>query len=162
MNAIFQLIYTLTTALLVPVVAALLLLLAASLYQLGALVGAWSSRRKSDARDRWRVDPSRLERPDGDPLPRIELDMTRELSRLRWIVRVAPMLGLMGTLIPMGPALAEFSDGDLRAATTHVVIAFGTTVLGLAAAAVNYTAWQVRKLWYARDLLELEGFLFPR
>ena len=159
MEPFFRLIYWLTTSLLLPVIAGLVGLMAAAAFHAGSLVGSWRRRRRMTPADRWtewmtaNVHVGTLA---GGGLDAVELEMTCRLTRLRWGVRVAPMLGLMGTLIPLGPALSEFSSGDVKAASAQVVIAFGTTVMGLASAVVYYTVWQVYRIWYAADLLELE------
>ncbi len=161
MDALFQILYRLTTALLVPVVLMLLGLLAWSLFQVGAWLAEWQKRRRTSPHNRWNTAsdlPTSLTN-DADVSPlllEVEWQMTCRLSRLRWAVRLGPMLGLMGTLIPMGPALLEFSSGDASAAARQIVIAFATTVVGLLVAGVNYTLWQIRRIWYARDLLQLE------
>ncbi len=161
MDALFQVLYRLTTALLIPVVLMLLGLLAWSLFQVGAWLAEWRKRRRTSPRNRWNIAsylPTSLTN-DADVSPlllEVEWQMTCRLSRLRWAVRLGPMLGLMGTLIPMGPALLEFSSGDASAAARQIVIAFATTVVGLLVAGINYTLWQIRRIWYARDLLELE------
>ncbi len=162
MEVVFQVLYTLTTALLIPVVSGLLALLAWSLFQVGGWLSEWRERFRTTPLERWSVDgdSSIAMDPRSTEPPRVLLDtelrMTRRLMRLRWAVRLGPMLGLMGTLIPMGPALLEFSSGDFEAASAQIVIAFGTTVIGLLIAAVTYTLWLIRKLWYAQDLAELE------
>ena len=155
MNALTAWTSALAQMLLVPAVALLVGLVAWSIFQVGALLGAWRMRRR--LRDEAKGDRS------VDPLEGLRFGeshawaMTAELAALRWVVRTAPMLGLMGTLIPMGPALERLAEGDVAAASAHIALAFGTTVLGLAASAMAYTVWQVRKLWYARDLSEWEA-----
>nr|HML26703.1 MotA/TolQ/ExbB proton channel family protein [Methanomethylovorans sp.] len=39
--------------------------------------------------------------------------MAKRLEQTRIITNIAPMLGLMGTLIPLGPALVALSQGDV-------------------------------------------------
>ncbi|HEV2727304.1 MAG TPA: transporter, partial [Solirubrobacterales bacterium] len=41
----------------------------------------------------------------------------RRLERTRILVRMGPALGLMGTLIPLSPALAGLADGDVATLT---------------------------------------------
>lgn len=47
------------------------------------------------------------------------------------MAKLSPMLGLMGTLIPLGPGLAALGDGDVKILSTAMSVAFDTTVLGL-------------------------------
>jgi len=37
----------------------------------------------------------------------------RRIERSDFMARIAPMLGLMGTLIPLGPGLSALGEGDL-------------------------------------------------
>lgn len=75
-----------------------------------------------------------------------------ELERTRTMVRIGPMLGLMGTLIPMGPALLALTQGDIDALASNLIFAFGTTVLGLLVGAIAYVITTLRQHWYDRDI----------
>ena len=85
-----------------------------------------------------------------------ELSMARALEPLRIGVRAGPILGLMGTLIPMGPALIGLSQGDIKSMANNLVIAFATTVIGLVVGGICYTAMVIRSRWYRQDLSDLE------
>ena len=61
---------------------------------------------------------------------------------------MGPMLGLMGTLIPMGPALVGLSTGDIAS--------FATTVVGLFSSAIGFITQQVKQRWYLQDMTNLE------
>ena len=63
------------------------------------------------------------------------------------IARVAPMFGLMGTLIPLGPGLIALAQGDTKTLSESLLIAFDTTVAGLISAAVAYVISGIRKGW---------------
>lgn len=86
----------------------------------------------------------------------LELEAANNLARLTLGVRVGPMLGLMGTLIPLGPALIGFSTGNIEEMASQLVVAFSTTVLGLFVSGICYGIWLTRRQWYARDLAEIE------
>ena len=73
------------------------------------------------------------------------------------IAKVAPMLGLMGTLIPLGPGLVAIGQGNTETLSQSLLIAFDTTVLGLAVAAVALCVSAVRKAWYARYMASFEA-----
>lgn len=79
------------------------------------------------------------------------------LGRNNVAVRVAPMLGLMGTLIPLGPGIAALGTGDLASLSSSLIIAFDTTVAGLAAAAVCLIVSKIRKSWYENYMTALES-----
>lgn len=86
----------------------------------------------------------------------LEIEASNRLSRMSLGIRVAPMLGLMGTLIPLGPALIGLSSGSLAAMTENLVVAFSTTVLGLLVGGMCYGMWLARRQWYAQDLADVE------
>ena len=81
----------------------------------------------------------------------------RVINRNNVAVRVAPMLGLMGTLIPLGPGIAAMGQGDLGSLSSSLIIAFNTTVAGLAAAAVCLVIARIRKTWYGSYMNALES-----
>jgi biopolymer transport protein ExbB/TolQ len=85
-----------------------------------------------------------------------ELSISKKLERLKILTRIAPMLGLMGTLIPLGPALMGLSSGNIQALATNLVIAFSTTVLGLLVGGVAYAVLVVRRRWYYQDFSDME------
>lgn len=60
-----------------------------------------------------------------------------ELERAGFMVKIGPMLGLMGTLIPMGPALAGLASGNVASMAYNMQIAFATTVAGCFVAGVG-------------------------
>lgn len=64
------------------------------------------------------------------------------------IARIAPMFGLMGTLIPLGPGLIALGQGDTKTLSDSLMIAFDTTIAGLVSGAVSYFISGIRKGWY--------------
>jgi len=85
-----------------------------------------------------------------------ELRMSKALEPVRIGTKVGPILGLMGTLIPMGPALIGLSQGDIKSMADNLVIAFATTVIGLVVGGICYAALVVKSRWYRQDLSDLE------
>ncbi|MBO9545423.1 MotA/TolQ/ExbB proton channel family protein [Caulobacter sp.] len=83
----------------------------------------------------------------------------RRLNAVRFAIKVGPSLGLMGTLIPMSAALTGLAKGDLPSLAGNMVIAFSSTVVGIAAGVVAYVLTLVREDWTRRDLdaLRLEA-----
>lgn len=80
----------------------------------------------------------------------------RRLERTRILVRMGPALGLMGTLIPLSPALAGLADGDVATLTENLRVAFGVTVAGLLVGAVAFAISLVRDRLYAQDYSNVE------
>ncbi|MBR2620413.1 MAG: MotA/TolQ/ExbB proton channel family protein, partial [Firmicutes bacterium] len=75
------------------------------------------------------------------------------------IAKIAPMFGLMGTLIPLGPGLLALGQGDTKTLSESLLIAFDTTVAGLISAAVAYIISSVRKGWYEQYMVGLETIM---
>lgn len=85
-----------------------------------------------------------------------EIKMEKSVEKTDTIVRLGPTIGLMGTLIPMGPGLAGLGAGNIEILAQSIIIAFDTTVTGLAAASVAYIISRLRKRWYEEDLSNFE------
>lgn len=79
----------------------------------------------------------------------------RALEMLRVTSRTAPMLGLVATMIPMGPALKALSGGDLASASDNLAIAFSAVILALITAAITFWIVSVRRRWLAEELVWL-------
>ncbi|HVY97323.1 MAG TPA: MotA/TolQ/ExbB proton channel family protein [Solirubrobacterales bacterium] len=80
----------------------------------------------------------------------------RRLERTRILVRMGPALGLMGTLIPLSPALAGLADGDVATLTENLRVAFSVTVAGLLVGALAFAVSLVRDRLYAQDFSDVE------
>ncbi|MEA2445449.1 MAG: hypothetical protein QOJ12_2741 [Thermoleophilales bacterium] len=80
----------------------------------------------------------------------------RRLERTRLLVRAGPALGLMGTLIPLSPALEGLAKGDTAKLSDNLRVAFSVTVLGLLIGAVAFAISLVRDRLYGQDLSDLE------
>ena len=80
------------------------------------------------------------------------LALWKSMDRLKILVRVAPSLGLIGTLIPMGTGLAALGQGDMTQLTTDLVIAFTTTVVGMAVGTTAFFFYTVKRRWIEEDV----------
>lgn len=80
----------------------------------------------------------------------------KDLSLPSTLLKMGPMLGLMGTLIPMGPALVGLSTGDIASMAYNMQVAFATTVVGLFSAGIGFVTKQAKNRWYAEDMSNLE------
>lgn len=85
-----------------------------------------------------------------------EVRADAELGKYKLLTKFGPILGLMGTLIPMGPALAGLSTGDVASMAYNMQIAFATTVVGLFVGAIGYVLLQIKQRWFVADLADLE------
>ena len=84
------------------------------------------------------------------------LNLWKSLDRARMVIRVGPSLGLIGTLIPMGTGLAALSQGDMTKLSTDLVIAFTTTVVGLAVGITAYFFYTIKRRWIEEDIKNIE------
>ena len=89
-------------------------------------------------------------------LAEYEITADKDLAISKTLTKMGPMLGLMGTLIPMGPALVGLSTGDISSMAYNMQVAFATTVVGLFAAAIGFITQQVKQRWYLQDMTNLE------
>jgi biopolymer transport protein ExbB/TolQ len=85
-----------------------------------------------------------------------DLVSLRRLERTRILVRVGPALGLMGTLIPLAPALQGLAEGNTQQLTENLRVAFSVTVLGLVIGALAFGISLIRDRLYAQDLSDLK------
>lgn len=178
--SVSRVLFAVTDALLVPDIVLLLALLGWSVMVLGEFTAEALARARNGAgrgaegrgsERRWaQTPPPRLIAafleeavPFTGPSAAVErLLGDCEVRAAKWLegtqigVRVGPMLGLMGTLIPMGPALQGLASGDVAQIAANIRIAFATTVAGLVIGGLCYTITTVRRRWYAQDLNEIE------
>lgn len=129
-----NLMHQITGFLLDPVVWGLLFFIALAVYETGLAVGERFGGIQRLA--------------DKEGLVGLRQTGKRRIERADFITRIAPMLGLMGTLIPLGPGLAALGDGELTTLTTAMTVAFDTTVIGLLAGIIGFVLGRMRRRWY--------------
>ena len=187
MEIISDILYWISTGLLVPVIVILIILFIRALLLIGSFFGQYLTIRKSSAQVRKALTDVTVETLDEviAKLPKkdnviviayikkmissrnnraevkrllaeFEIDADKDLGLSKMLVKLGPMLGLMGTLIPMGPALAGLASGDIESMARNMQVAFATTVTGLVAAAIGYVTQQVKQRWYLQDITNLE------
>jgi len=192
MEILIQVLYTVSTALLIPIVVGLLGLMAWVIIEVGGFIQEFATRRRSSKR--WQSFIEELQAKPNPPehsvvarffeathypgflslfaaagrnlanssihlgrlITSLEIDANSRLSRMSFGVRVGPILGLMGTLIPLGPALIGLSSGNIQELARNLVVAFSTTVLGLFVGGICYAMSLARRRWYAQDLADIE------
>ena len=100
------------------------------------------------------------ERNQDDKVAKIladfDLRSLRKLERSRMMVRFGPAIGLMGTLIPLSPALEGLANGNVKLLSENLRVAFSVTVLGLLIGALAFAIALVRDRLYAQGLSDLE------
>ena len=81
-----------------------------------------------------------------------------QLEKLQTWIRIGPSLGLMGTLIPLGPGLLALAEGNLAQLSANLIIAFATTVVGILIGLICGGVHSIRKRWYRDDAILLNVF----
>lgn len=85
-----------------------------------------------------------------------EAEASKDLNTSKLFAKVGPILGLIGTLISMSPALVGLSTGDIEAMAYNMQIVFATTVVGLVISLIGLITQQYKQRWYAEGLSVLE------
>lgn len=186
MNQITAVLYWISTGLMVPVMVFLLYFFVNALWQIGRFYGQYIQRKRLNRQlnesletlplNEWLSRTAALPKASESVLCRYigllqsagdaallekrlgdyEVEADRALGKSKLLVKIGPILGLMGTLIPMGPALLGLATGDVASMASNMQVAFATTVVGLIIGAVGFITLQVRQRWVAEELNLLE------
>ena len=89
-------------------------------------------------------------------LSNFENEADKDLSTSRLLAKLGPVLGLIGTLIAMSPALVGLSTGDISGMAYNMQVVFATTVVGLIISVVGLVTLQFKKRWYLQETGNLE------
>lgn len=81
----------------------------------------------------------------------------RKVARTELITKIAPMMGLMCTLIPLGPGIVAMGQGEVNVLSNSLLVAFDGTVAGLIGGVVSMVVSSVRKRWYGNYLVAMEA-----
>lgn len=81
-----------------------------------------------------------------------ENEAAKDLALSKMLAKMGPVLGLIGTLIAMSPALVGLSTGDISGMAYNMQVVFATTVVGLVVSAVGLVTLQTKQRWYAKDV----------
>ncbi|MBQ5993339.1 MAG: MotA/TolQ/ExbB proton channel family protein [Bacteroidales bacterium] len=189
MHIISDILYWISSGLLVPVIILLIYFFIRSLILIGSFFGQYLEIRKTGKwmtdefkmlnavnvadymermprksrtlvaaymRQMWddRSNKARIDKLVSD----FEIAADKDLSLSKTLTKLGPMLGLMGTLIPMGPALVGLAAGDIASMAYNMQVAFATTVVGLFSSAIGFITQQTKQRWYLQDLNNLEFF----
>ncbi len=158
MNPIETAMYGVSQLFLTPVLILVAALFAYAFFALGAFLWQFV-QRASAARRGDTAGHELLQAWSQNPaLTQSELQALalKRMEAARIAARVAPLLGLVATMIPMGPALQALAEGQLTEMSRGLTIAFSAVILALIAAAITYATVHVRRRWYAQDLLAIE------
>lgn len=156
-SAIELIMYQIGQLFLLPVLVLVALIFAYALYALGSFaVQAVQRRRRGASLAGFPLLAYRRARPAAS-VDELDLHAHKLLEPARLASRIAPMLGLVGTMIPMGPALKSLADGNLAQVSGNLTVAFSVVIIALIAASITYWIANVRRRWLAEELLELQN-----
>ena len=85
----------------------------------------------------------------------LDVAALKELEGVRNVSRLAPMLGLIATMIPMGPALKSLADGNIQGISENLIVAFSAVIFGLVIASITFWIASVKKRWMVEELVAL-------
>ena len=85
-----------------------------------------------------------------------EAEAAKDVNLSRLLTKLGPVLGLIGTLISMSPALVGLSTGDISGMAYNMQVVFSATVVGLVISVVGLFTQQLKSRWYAKDLGRLD------
>jgi biopolymer transport protein ExbB/TolQ len=150
MNGIESFLYEISKFFLTPVLILLCMMFVYALFCLGTLLfdlGLRSFRGKGrqPITQYARANPKATQED-------LELQVLKQIEVQRIVSRIAPMLGLVATMIPMGPALIAVSAGNAQGMAQNLVVAFSAVIVALLAAAMTYVVQSVRKRWLIEEL----------
>lgn len=156
-NAFLELaMYQVGQLFLLPVLILVSALFAYALYALGSFaVQAWQRRRRNEALAGHPLLLYRRAHPAAS-VGELDLHAHKLIEPARLASRIAPMLGLVGTMIPMGPALKSLADGNLGQVSGNLTVAFSVVILALISASTTYWIANIRRRWLAEELLEIQ------
>lgn len=86
-----------------------------------------------------------------------ETRLIKSTNKTDILIKLGPIFGLLGTLIPLGPGLAALGSGDISTLAESLTVAFDTTVVGLAVGGIGYLISKFKKQWYESDLIDVES-----
>lgn len=89
-------------------------------------------------------------------LAKFENDAAKDCHLSHLLTKLGPVLGLIGTLISMSPALVGLSSGDISGMAYNMQVVFAATVVGLLISAVGLATHQLKQRWYAKDYNNLD------
>ncbi len=165
--------YQVSNLFLTPVLALIGILFVYAFFALGTFTGQWFQRRKyletyrqivhelrNGNTDTQIVKGFRLfnhfQRQPSASTDYFDILALKELETSRIVTRIAPMLGLVGTMIPMGPALKSLADGNVQGISENLIVAFAAVTFGLVTASITFCLASIHKRWLASELHDIQ------
>lgn len=148
MNMLETVLYEISHLFLIPVLILILLSLVYAFFALGSFCVEGGLRRCG----RYRSPLLR----SSVALDDLELQVMKRLELLRVVSRSTPMLGLIATMIPMGPALLALTQSDAKTIGENLVVAFSAVILSLLSASITFFILTIKRRWLLEDLRTIE------
>lgn len=162
-----DLMYQLSDLFMAPVLLLLIILFAYALFALGEFVCmAWQRKQCANTFDSLGHNHSQeVKHISGYPLAQawlakptitadeLDVEALKELETVRTVSRLAPMLGLIATMIPMGPALKSLANGNVQGISDNLIVAFSAVIFGLVIASITFWIASIKKRWLAVELV---------
>jgi len=156
-----------STFLMTPVIITIVLLLIYAVFTLGRFLSQYVVRRRNALNYVRLIDQQKSQYFSGYPIhnyfvanpsaseDELEVFALKKLETLRIVTRIAPMLGLIATMIPMGPALQAMADGNIQGISENLIIAFAAVIWGLTISTITFWPASVKKRWCAQELINI-------
>lgn len=104
--------------------------------------------------------------PDGElfslanvEIARVNDGRQRTVHQTELVTKAGPMMGLICTLIPLGPGIVAMGQGQVDLLSSSLLIAFDGTVAGLVSAVVAMVITMIRKRWYRQYSVAMEALM---
>ncbi|QFU24217.1 MotA/TolQ/ExbB proton channel family protein [Shewanella eurypsychrophilus] len=153
--------------LMTPVLIIIVLLFIYAIYALGRFLSLYLVRKKNNSEYQAQIKSKQSQWLAGYPIhnffasnpdaseDEMEVFALKKLESLRIVTRIAPMLGLIATMIPMGPALKALGDGNIQGISENLIVAFAAVIWGLVISTITFWPASVKKRWFAHELINI-------
>lgn len=150
-----------------PVIITILIMFIFSLFALGRFISQSLIRRKGAVEHVSQVKEGKAKQLPGYQIhnyfvqnpsaseDELEVFALKKLETLRIVTRLSPMLGLIATMVPMGPALKALADGNIQGISENLIIAFAAVIWGLVVSTLTFWPASVKKRWFADEMINV-------
>lgn len=153
LNLIEMLLYEVSKVFLTPILILIIVMFIYSIYELGLFFMQIGIRKKNKtSMKRGYPVYNYGQKNTIKSSDEMEIFAYKKLENTSVVTRITPMLGLVATMIPMGPALKALASGNIQGISENLIIAFGGVIFALITASITYWITTVRKRWYATEI----------
>jgi hypothetical protein len=161
------LMYEISNTFLAPILLLIICLFFYSIFETGLFIGQYFKRRKAQEQYGIYMKTKEESYVSGYPMVNyvikkgflgcddLEVYAHKILQTSSIVTRISPMLGLVATMIPMGPALKALSSGNVQGISENLIIAFAAVIFALITASITYWITTVRRGWYAHEIKDI-------